>query len=194
MIIKYLGHSCFILKSSDGSICFDPFSPRAVPGVPDVPNYEVEAVLCSHGHGDHSYAEAMTLSGKVFSGVITSVQSFHDENQGKDRGLNTISVVKTEGKTICHMGDIGHILSDEQCKAIGTPDVILIPVGGTFTVNGENAAKICNQLKAKKVIPMHYKGKGFGYDVITDEAPFMQAMKEYSGEIILLKYGEELSL
>lgn len=166
MKLSWYGHSCFMLETSAGNIIFDPYAPGSVPGVELPVGLEAELVLCSHAHNDHSWADGIKLSGKGCTAVIRRVESFHDKTRGIQRGKNLISVVETEGKRIVHLGDLGHKLNEKQLEEIGTPDVLLIPVGGFFTINAAEASEIADILGARTVIPMHYRGEGFGYPII----------------------------
>lgn len=165
MKLTWYGHSCFLLETAEGSVVFDPYSPGSVPGV-ELPELKADAVLCSHGHGDHGYAEAVTLSGKRPGFRVEEVKSFHDEKLGLLRGKNTIYVVEAEGKRVAHLGDLGHELNDRQLKALGRIDLLLIPVGGHYTIDAATADRVANAIGARLTVPMHYRGAGFGYSVI----------------------------
>ena len=165
MKLTWYGHACFKLETADGSVVFDPYQPGDVPGL-TLPPLSADAVICSHGHSDHNAAEAVTLSGKAPTYALTQIPCFHDEEGGKLRGTNLISIIESEGLRVVHMGDIGHPLSEEQFKALGQVDVMMIPVGGFFTVTGTQAAEIVKKSGAKAVIPMHFRGADFGYEVI----------------------------
>ena len=183
MKITWLGHACFLIESADGSIVFDPYEPEYVPGL-KLPELTAEVCLCSHGHGDHSYSQAVSLSGKEHNLKISRFHSFHDENEGALRGENLISVVECEGFRLAHMGDLGHDLDEEAISALGKIDVLMIPIGGFYTIDSETASKIAKKLSPKLVIPMHYKGKGFGFDVLETVEKFLslQENSEISGE------------
>jgi L-ascorbate metabolism protein UlaG (beta-lactamase superfamily) len=88
---------------------------------------------------------------------IKGIASFHDETQGSERGTNNIYTYTVNKIRICHLGDLGHLLTEEEIEAIGRVDVLMIPVGGFYTIGSENAAKVVGQLNPKVVIPMHYK-------------------------------------
>ena len=167
MKITWLGHSCFKLESADGVLIFDPSDNGRVPGYAFLPeNITADKVVCSHGHRDHCAAELITLSGNTFGGKITEVAGFHDDVKGAKRGLNTMSLVETERMRVVHMGDIGCELDDEQKAILAKPDVLMIPVGGYYTVEPKLAKKIADELGAKVVIPMHYRSDSFGYEEI----------------------------
>lgn len=171
MIITWYGHSCFKLDSGDGSIVFDPYVPEKVPGL-SLPPITADAVICSHGHDDHNYAQGVTLSGNKPAFAVTQIKTYHDDKKGALRGENLITAVDTEGMRVVHMGDIGQLLDTEQIEELGKVDVLLIPVGGYYTVDASAAAMIVSVLRPRIVIPMHYRGDGFGFDVLAKVEPF----------------------
>ena len=173
MKITWYGHACFALESADGRVVFDPYAPGKVPGW-KLPELEAELVLCSHGHTDHSWAEGVMLSGRPFTGSVTQIPSFHDDRGGALRGENTISVVEAEDLRIAHMGDIGCMLTAEQLSALGRVDLMMIPVGGHYTVDAREAWEIVQAVKPGIVIPMHFRGRGFGFPVIGKVEPFLK--------------------
>ena len=165
MKLTWYGHACFLVETAEGSVVFDPYEPGSVPGL-KLPPLTADAVVCSHGHHDHCYTAGVTLSGKEPGFTLRRVDSFHDDCGGKKRGENRITVLESEGLRLVHLGDLGHPLTEEQAAAIGTPDVLLIPVGGFYTIGPADAVKVVEQLRPRVTIPMHYRGRGFGYDVI----------------------------
>lgn len=173
MTITWYGHACFRLESESGSVVFDPYAPGKVPGW-KLPELEAELVLCSHGHTDHSWAEGVKLSGRAFTGTVTAIPSFHDDRGGALRGENTITVVEAEGLRAAHMGDIGCMLDEEQLAALGRVDVMMIPVGGHYTVDAHGAWEIVKAVEPGIVIPMHFRGRGFGFPVIGKVEPFLR--------------------
>ncbi len=183
MTITWYGHACFGLESSCGRIVFDPYAPGKVPGW-ELPALEAEKVVCSHSHTDHNWTDGVRLSGKDFTGTILQIPSFHDDRGGTLRGENTITLVEADGLRAVHMGDIGCALSPGQIAALGRVDVLMIPVGGHYTVDAAQAWQIAQALGAPIVIPMHYRGKGFGFGVIGTVEPFLKLagnVKEIAG-------------
>jgi len=170
--IRWCGHNCFEIAGENVVIGTDPFT-AAMVGL-RTPDIKADIILSSHGHGDHwdqgtakSWSkegtkilkwrnESFDIKGVKIKGVATA----HDDQGGRARGMNTVYVFTVDNLTFCHCGDLGHILSDEQVKEIGNIDILLIPVGGVFTVDPTNASKIVEQLKPKIVIPMHYYHEG----------------------------------
>ncbi len=171
MKLTWYGHACFLAETAAGSIVFDPYSPGSVPGL-TLPPLTADAVFCSHDHRDHGYADGVTLSGKTPGFTLRAVPCFHDDRGGALRGQNRIAVVESEGLRLVHLGDLGHRLSEEQIASIGRPNVLLIPVGGHYTIDAGTAAQVVRDLNPVLTIPMHYRGAGFGYNVIGPVEPF----------------------
>ncbi|MBZ4666084.1 MBL fold metallo-hydrolase [Mahella sp.] len=163
MKIRYLGHSCFQIESSDGiKIVTDPYSPMGI----KMPGVKADIVTSSHSHYDHNYFEGVSGDFVVVNtadpiqvkGInIRGLQTFHDDENGKKRGRNIIFVIEADGINVCHMGDLGHKLTKEQINSLGDVDVLLIPVGGFFTIGPEDAADIVKAIAPKIAIPMHFK-------------------------------------
>ena len=173
MKITWYGHACFGLSGAEGSVIFDPYAPGSVPGLV-LPALTADMVLCSHYHRDHGCTEAVRLSGIEPKFKVSRFETFHDDQSGKLRGENTVSAVDMDGMRVVHMGDIGHMLSAEQLSVLGRVDVLMIPVGGFYTVDAQTAHKIVSAIKPRIVIPMHYRGKDFGYDVISTVDEFVR--------------------
>jgi L-ascorbate metabolism protein UlaG (beta-lactamase superfamily) len=179
--LRWFGHSYFLLLTTAGTkVAFDPHA-IAEYGAPQI---APDIVLISHPHNDHNRREILANADsrdlKVFQGVlprgrtgewakidekvkdvrVRSVGTFHDEEEGAKRGKNAAFIVEADGLVVCHLGDLGHELSEEQVKAIGPVDVLMVPVGGIYTLNGEHAKKVVEQLKPRLyVLPMHYGTK-----------------------------------
>jgi L-ascorbate metabolism protein UlaG (beta-lactamase superfamily) len=167
MFISYLGHACFKIQdkvSADGvTLVTDPFNKSL--GL-KVPNFEADIVTVSHSHEDHSNADS--LRGNPFiidapgeyevKGVmVQGVESFHDDQNGAERGANIVFRIEIDGVSIAHLGDLGHVLSDEELEKLGVIDILLIPVGGKYTLDAKKAVEVVNQIEPRIVIPMHYK-------------------------------------
>lgn len=167
MVITWLGQACFKIQSGDLVIVIDPFS-KDIGLTP--PRFRSDLVLVTHAHYDHSNAESITGDPMVISGpgeyeakgvYIKGAETFHDNSQGKDRGLNTIYMVELEDMRILHLGDLGEEkLRGETLDQIGSIDILMIPVGGKYTIDGEQAASVVKQIEPRFVIPMHYKIPG----------------------------------
>ncbi|MBQ8343102.1 MAG: MBL fold metallo-hydrolase [Clostridia bacterium] len=207
MKILYLGHSCFQLTAKDGTcVVTDPYTKVGY----ELPSgLWADIVTVSHGHFDHNYTQAVqngvviAKAGEYcFNGIkITGVDSWHDEKQGALRGGNTIFKIKMDGITVCHLGDLGEPCRAELLRAIGDVDVLLVPVGGTYTVDAVGAKAYADGICPKKLIPMHYKPTDGKLD-ITSAEPFLALYNEeeiqrvLSGEIVIeqtdLENGEKI--
>ena len=167
MKITYLGHACVKVESGDYAIIIDPYTDGAVPGYGDLEE-QAQEVICTHEHGDHHGVEAVTIAAAEGPSpfLVTQVDSWHDEKEGALRGPNRIIALEAEGLKVVHMGDIGHLLERAQVEEIAGADLLMIPVGGYYTVDAAGAKAIVDQVAPKAVMPMHYRGEGFGYDVI----------------------------
>ena len=174
--LQWLGQSTFLLTSSTGTrILMDPTN--ASSGYTIAPIDGVDVVLATHEHSDHNNVSLakgtpLILKGlnstgwnpidqvvkdtRVFS-ISPSAPVYHDNQQGAQRGRNTIFVLEVDGMRLVHVGDLGHVLTPEIIQAIGKVDVILLPVGGNFTIDAAGATQVAGQLNPKVVIPMHYK-------------------------------------
>lgn len=170
MKISWLGHSCFTLESQGYRIILDPF--KCVRGFKDISG-EVNGVYCSHFHFDHAYTDELTLiEGGKNHFNITEIQTKHDPNGGTLRGDNTVRVFEAEGIRVCHLGDLGHELTEEQKAAIGSPHVLLIPIGGIFTIDPQTAKKVAESLNPTVIIPMHYRLGSLGFEEIAELKEF----------------------
>ncbi|HAK41935.1 MAG TPA: MBL fold metallo-hydrolase [Clostridium sp.] len=164
MIITWFGHSCFLLENSCGEkVLMDPFN-KCLGGTPY--KGSVDIVTISHDHFDHNYTDLINPGAMIIntpclyessSIKIQGIPSYHDNIKGAKRGNNIIYIIETDNLRLCHLGDLGHMLSDKELDLLGTLDILFIPVGGNFTINPEIAAKLCSKIQSKLVIPMHYK-------------------------------------
>ena len=174
MLITWLGQSCFKIQDKTGvdgvTLVTDPFDAKT--GF-KVPNFEADIVTISHDHHDHNNAQA--LRGQPFviasageydvKGVLVEgVESFHDKKYGQERGKNTIYRIEIDDITVVHLGDLGHILDNNQLEKLVGADILLIPVGGKFTIDAKEAVEIISQIEPRIIIPMHYKIKGLNAD------------------------------
>lgn len=188
MKLIWHGHACFQLQSAEGNIVFDPYERNYLSGL-ELPDISADAVICSHRHGDHSAAELINLSGLKCGAKITQIPCFHDEVCGAKRGANLISIAELEGRRIVHMGDIGHMLNEEQVKALQNTDILLIPVGGVYTVDAKGAAEICRAVKPRVIVPMHYRGEEKG---LRNVAPVDDFLSMFPAEKIIKLAGNVL--
>lgn len=167
MKVKWLGHSSFLVTSDDGvRIITDPYKPGAFGlGYGSIKD-QADIVTISHEHDDHNNADGVpgnpqvvrgpglhTVNGIEFKGIACH----HDESGGKERGSNNIYCFTVNGIRLCHLGDLGHVLDNDQLAAIGAVDILLIPVGGSFTIDAKGADKVIDQIKPRVAIPMHFQ-------------------------------------
>lgn len=170
MDIYWGGQALFRLKGKNATVIIDPFDPQFT-GLKLPKDLSADVVLSSHNHSDHNNTAAVTNfergepmvfkeSGEyeVKGVVITGISSFHDNSSGSQRGLNTIFHLMFDGLGVVHLGDLGQPkLSEEQVAQIGDVDILLVPVGSIYTIDGKQASEIVSQLEPKIIIPMHYK-------------------------------------
>ncbi len=174
MRMKWLGHACFLITSKGGlRVITDPYLVGG--GIDYSPIKETaDVVVVSHDHGDHNNVSAVqgkpevvkgsgtkTAKGIRFRGVATS----HDASQGTQRGSNTVFCFSIDGLNLCHLGDLGHVLSPGQVTEIGVVDILFVPVGGFFTIDATVASQVCDQLKPRIAIPMHFKTPKCAYPI-----------------------------
>jgi L-ascorbate metabolism protein UlaG (beta-lactamase superfamily) len=183
MKITWLGHSSFLLKDSkDRTVLMDPFDESV--GY-TIYKGNADIVTISHHHFDHDFTEAVQGYPHIIDKVgnfyesdipITGFPSYHDNVKGDKRGLNTIYIVEMDNLRICHLGDLGYILTKEEAAALGVIDILFIPVGGNYTIDGGDAAKLAKVINSHIVIPMHYKTEAINFPISGAE-DFLQKMQ-----------------
>jgi L-ascorbate metabolism protein UlaG (beta-lactamase superfamily) len=163
MDINWLGHSCFRIRGRQAVVVTDPYPPDL--GY-SLGKQTADILTVSHQHPSHSYVQGVAGEPKLvtrpgeyeISGVlIIGIPTFHDMENGQKRGKNTAYLMELDGMTICHLGDLGHVLTAEQVEEIDDVDVLLLPVGGVSTIDASMATEVIRQIEPKVVIPMHYK-------------------------------------
>ncbi|TSC54155.1 MAG: hypothetical protein LiPW16_123 [Microgenomates group bacterium LiPW_16] len=188
MEITHLGHSSFKIRGKQASVVTDPFSPQTT-GL-KFPKVEADIVTISHSHDDHNQAELVGGSPQIFSGPgeyeakgvkILGVATFHDSSAGSERGQNTVYQIKMDGLTLIHLGDLGHKLETEEVEALNGVDILLVPVGGVYTLDGKGAAQVVGQLEPRVVIPMHYKVPNLAFEL----EPVDKFLKEMGKEQVV---------
>jgi len=168
MRLSFFGHAAFYIESLKGTrLITDPYEPEYKGMIHYRPICnEADVVTISHDHGDHNYVEGLPGNPQVVRGVgswriddleLHGIASFHDSDGGTVRGVNTIFVLNVDGIRICHLGDLGHLLSKEQERQIAPVDILLLPVGGNFTIGPLEALTVAERINARCLIPMHYK-------------------------------------
>ena len=166
MRIKYLGHASFLITSESGTrIITDPYTPDATLTYSDI-RESAEIVTVSHGHSDHNNVAAVRGNPEIVTGTtrskgieFRSIPSYHDDAEGTRRGRNTIFCFEVDGVRVCHLGDLGHRLSDKQATGVGEVDILFVPVGGYFTIDAKTATQVCNRISPRVIIPMHWNYK-----------------------------------
>ena len=164
--IKWHGHSCFSVTADNYTIVLDPFADGSVPGLGNI-RPEANSVLCSHYHSDHGCTDVVTVTEKENNPFrILKIDTYHDDAQGTKRGENRIHILEAHGLRLVHFGDLGCMLTPEQRELLKKADVVMIPIGGFYTIDAEQAKEIVSILAPNVVIPMHYRSDTFGYPVI----------------------------
>ncbi len=190
MKITWLGHSCFKLESGGYTVILDPYKDGYVPGLAPV-RACADAVFCSHEHSDHNARETVTQNSdqKKSPFTVTEISTWHDEARGSKRGGNCIRIFDDGTYRVAHLGDLGCELEEKQLEQLKNLDAVLIPVGGFYTIDAKQAKKLIDQIQPRVTIPMHYRGEGFGYDVlgtVEDFTSLCDCVAEYPGNSIEL--------
>lgn len=201
MRVEWFGQAAFRLSTTEGSVFIDPFgdlSPLAKRmGVkldyPRIEGVTADLVLVTHEHADHNGVEVIegeptvlrSTAGRLESpiGEVVAIASEHDAAAGTERGPNTIFSFELGGMRIAHFGDFGqHSLREEQAEVLGSPEMVLLPVGGGPTIGAEQAAAIVNELRPRYVVPMHYRTPRIGFletaDEFLERMPHVQRLSE----------------
>jgi L-ascorbate metabolism protein UlaG (beta-lactamase superfamily) len=217
MKIKWYGHAAFLITSAQGTrFIIDPYESGAFGGQLSYGRIKDQAdfVLITHDHADHNDTKDLPGAPQVIKGSgsktvkgvsIKGVATYHDPSKGSERGSNTVFTFKVDDIRVCHLGDLGHILSDKELAEIGVVDVLLIPVGGYFTIDPKEATRVAEQIKPKVVIPMHFKTEKCGFPIATvedflkgkknvrrakaSEATFEKATLPQQMEIVVLEHA-----
>ncbi len=203
MQIRWFGHACFLCEGSGVRLLTDPFSKEV--GYP-FPRAEVDLVTVSHDHYDHNAVEELPGRPAVIrepgrhavKGIqVEGFPVFHDEVKGAKRGKNLIFVWEMDGVRVCHLGDLGHLLEPDTVAALGKIDILMVPVGGIFTIDADGARKVVEQLAPRVVIPMHYKTPALTFELASGEdftRSFEQVRREkvYAGDAKSLPARQEV--
>ena len=199
MKIKWLGHASFVITSDTGTrIITDPYETRADLSYGEIKE-SADIVTVSHEHGDHSNVAAVRGNPEVVRGMakirgieFEGTTTYHDDAGGEKRGNNTMLCFEVDGVRVCHLGDLGHPLSDKQVAALGKVDILLIPVGGFYTIDAKVAGEVCDKLASKVIIPMHYKNDRCGFPVagVDDFLQGKEAVSRLDTSEVEFKQGE----
>lgn len=174
MKITYLGHACFEIESLNGTkVLLDPYESGGFGGQIKYKRIDrkVDIVLISHDHADHNWTaglpgnpEILKMKGGVIKGInFETIDSYHDNSKGRERGKNIIFKFTMDGITMAHLGDLGEILNSSQIEKLQGIDILFIPVGGVFTIDPNEATKVMTQLNPRITIPMHFKTEKIGF-------------------------------
>jgi len=182
MKIKWYGHAAFLITSDRGvKIMTDPYDPNAYAEKLTYGKITEQAdlVLVSHDHPDHNFTKGLSGSPQIIKGSssaekskgipIKAIPTFHDPSKGSERGPNTIFTFNVDGLQVCHLGDLGHTLSPKETAEIGPVDVLLIPVGGFYTIDPKEATQVAEEIKPKILIPMHFRTEKCAFPIVAVE-------------------------
>jgi len=192
MLITYHGHSCFKLKGKNGTVVTDPYGGIGF----EMPSMSADIVTVSHDHYDHSNVSAVAgtarrtkpflinnLGEYEVGGIsVFGTKSFHDAENGGKSGINRIYVIVVDGIRICHLGDLGHELDENTINEIGDVDVLLLPVGGIYTINPKQAIAVAKALEPSFIVPMHYKTPAHDQSKFGELATLEDFIKEFGVE------------
>ncbi len=193
MRIVWHGHSCFEIHDGIGLVT-DPHDGRSIGIKPPV--VKADILLISHDHSDHNCSRIVKgdyvlvkepgeflLKNVRIKGIVTD----HDDRGGEKRGRNIVFAFEMEGIRFCHLGDLGHALTDDQIRSIGKVDVLFAPIGGVFTINAEQAKELVARMSPRVVIPMHYRFGGLSISIATVDS-FLKNVPEDE----ILRVGNEI--
>jgi len=217
MKIKWYGHAAFLVTSDQGvKLVTDPYEPGAFGGKLSYGKIQdkVDIALISHDHADHNDTASLPGSPQVVKGTgsktvkgisVKGISTYHDPSKGSERGANTIFTFSVDGIRICHLGDLGHVLGQKELDEVGSVDILLIPVGGFFTIDPKEATQVADQIKPKVLIPMHFKTEKCGFPIApvedfikgksntkrpgTSEVSFSKATLPQQAEIVVLEHA-----
>jgi len=172
MKIKWLGHASFLITSDSGTkIITDPYTAGSGLRYGEIKE-SADVVTVSHEHFDHNNVASVGGNPEVVKGdagakgiEFKGVSTYHDASEGKERGSNTIICFEVDGMRVCHLGDLGHPLSDKDVAEVGKVDILLAPVGGFFTIDAKVASEVCSKLNPRVVIPMHFKNDRLDFPI-----------------------------
>jgi len=179
MTLTWNGHACFTFDTDEGTVVFDPYEPDYVPGL-HLPELAADTVLCSHGHNDHCWPQGVLQTRRLPGYAVETLATFHDGEGGSLRGENTVHIVDVHGFRLAHLGDLGHVLTEAQVQAMGHMDVLLVPIGGHYTIDAEEAKQVCEQLQPRIIVPMHYRKGDMGFDLIAQPDEFLGMYDGYT--------------
>ena len=194
MDIQYLGHSCFKLKGKRSSVVIDPYSKNVGWSLPKV---SADLVLVTHDHDDHNNTRAITGTARRRSPFIISepgeyevegvsvfgYETYHDNSGGDERGKNIVYRIQIDDINLVHLGDLGHELDKKIINDFGNVDVVMIPMGGVYTIDASVGFKLASEIDASIIIPMHYRTSNHNPDVFGQMATLNDILREYGGQV-----------
>ena len=184
--MTWLGHGCFRLRGRAATVVTDPYPPSL--GM-KLPKLEADLLTISHSHANHSHVDAVQRAGHTIDGPgeyevagvgVTGFPTYHDAAQGAEKGPNTVYLIEIDDVSVCHLGDIGHQLSESQLEKMGTVDVLLVPVGGRDTLGASQAAEVVRQIEPRFVVPMHFSLPGLKLEL----DPVERFLKEMGADAV----------
>jgi len=184
MKFTFLGHASFLIETKDGvRIITDPYKPGSYDNAVgyDPITEEADIITVSHEHDDHNYTKGIKGNPEIVKGSgkkdvkgikISGFDCYHDQEKGAQRGTNVIFVFEAEGMRVAHLGDLGHVLGDDLARTIGKIDILLMPVGGFYTIDAGEGWEVVKKINPRIVIPMHFKTEKLGFPIakVTDFA------------------------
>lgn len=189
MEITHLGHASFKIRGRHVALITDPFNPEMT-GL-KFPKIAADIVTISHQHGDHNFLGRILDTPVIIAGPgeyeakgvrIVGIATYHDAVKGSQRGKNTIYRIEMDGISLVHCGDLGHKLDDGQIDQLGDVDLLMIPVGGVYTISAKEATEVVHRLEPKIVIPMHYNTSGLSQSAFGELAEVSNFLKEMGKE------------
>ena len=178
-VVTWIGHSCFKIEKEGYTIILDPYADGSVPGFLPI-REKANLVLCSHEHTDHNGRSCVTIEDPDLPCpyTITEMTTFHDDAEGTLRGMNTVHILECRAGKIVHLGDLGTMLTDEQLALVRNCSLLMIPVGGYYTIDADTAAALVDRIHPNIVLPMHYHNefKRLDYDVLDCVERFTEQM------------------
>ena len=204
--LVYLGHASFLIKGNKYSLVTDPYQDNSVPNLRFPKIEEVDAVFCSHEHSDHNARNLVRIKKNSANINSISIRVPHDHENGAKRGMNTINMFDVDGYKVVHLGDTGCCLDEKTLAPIKNCDVLLAPINGFFTIGPNELKAICDIVKPRIVVPMHYFMDRFQsgypdgnmieqfkkmfpvYQYLNNEELDLDKYKDYQGALIFSKY------
>ena len=206
--LVYLGHACFLIETKDYKVIIDPYQRDSVPNMTFPSGLKANKVICSHDHFDHNAKENVQIVPSDAKMDIVSIKVPHDHEGGQKRGMNDINIFDVDGYKVVHLGDTGCVLDEKTLAPLKNCDVLLAPINGFFTINSKELKAICDIVKPRIIVPMHYFMKEYqsgypdgnmiddfkklfpNYQYLDKEELDLDLYKDYTGALIFKKYRQ----